>query len=257
LKELFTFSIAKSFTITQLGLYSKANSALDFFSTGVSASINKFLFPVLSGIQIDEVEFKKRFMEVYYFALTVVLIVTSTCYVSAESIITVLYGQKWIGSIFIFKCILIKGVTYTHYSVVKSAILAKSKVREGYIYDNIKRFVELSSLVPLLFGNFNLFLHWFIVTQIINIIVQSALVHRAINFSYEELLGFLLSNILLFTVGVLLFEHVFNSFDNILLRDLLKTLSIWLFILLKLVLFDRSKLLDIRNISLKILSFKR
>ena len=113
LKELFTFSIAKSFTITQLGLYSKANSALDFFSTGVSASINKFLFPVLSGIQIDEVEFKKRFMEVYYFALTVVLIVTSTCYVSAESIITVLYGQKWIGSIFIFKCILIKGVTYS------------------------------------------------------------------------------------------------------------------------------------------------
>ena len=257
LKELFTFSIAKSFTITQLGLYSKANSALDFFSTGVSASINKFLFPVLSGIQVDEVQFKKRFMEVYYFALTAVLIVTSTCYVSAESIITVLYGQKWIGSIFIFKCILIKGVTYTHYSVVKSAILAKSKVREGYIYDNIKRFVELSSLVPLLFGNFNLFLHWFIVTQIINIIVQSALVHRAINFSYEELLGFLLSNILLFTVGVLLFEHVFNSFDNILLRDLLKTLSIWLFILLKLVLFDRSKLLDIRNISLKILSFKR
>ena len=111
--------------------------------------------------------------------------------------------------------------------------------------------MELSSLLPLLF-EILILLHWFIVTQIINIIVQSALVHRAINFSYEELLGFLLSNILLFTVGVLLFEHVFNSFDNILLRDLLKTLSIWLFILLKLVLFDRSKLLDIRNISLNL-----
>ena len=257
LKELFTFSIAKSFTITQLGLYSKANSALDFFSTGVSASINKFLFPVLSDIQIDEAQFKKRFMEVYYFALTLVLIVTTTCYVSAESIITVLYGKKWIGSIFIFKCIMIKGVTYTHYSVVKSAILAKSKVREGYIYDNLKRFVELSSIIPLLMGNFNLFLYWFIVTQVINIIVQSALVHRAINFSYEELLGFLLSNILLFTIGALLFEHIFNSFDNILLRDLLKTVSMWLFILLKLVLFDRGKLMDIRIITLKIISFKR
>ena len=117
--------------------------------------------------------------------------------------------------------------------------------------------MELSSLVPLLFGNFNLFLHWFIVTQIINIIVQSALVHRAINFSYEELLGFLLSNILLFSAGALLFEQVFNTVDNILLRDLLKTLSMWSFILLKLVLFNRSKLLDIRNISLKILSFNR
>ena len=93
--------------------------------------------------------------------------------------------------------------------------------------------------------------------QVINIIVQSALVHRAINFSYEELLGFLLSNILVFIIGALLFEHIFNSFDNILLRDLLKTVSMWLFILLKLVLFDRGKLMDIRIITLKIISFKR
>ena len=83
-KEVFTFSIAKSISIAQLGYYSKANSSTNFLVSCVSASVNKFLFPMLSSLQVDEAKFKARFMDVYYMSLIIAFILTSVSFVSAE-----------------------------------------------------------------------------------------------------------------------------------------------------------------------------
>jgi O-antigen/teichoic acid export membrane protein len=237
-KELFTFTIAKYTSLTQLGYYSKANSNVDFLINGVAASINKFLFPMLSSIQIDNREFKQRFINVYHFSLIIVLLLSSVCFVSADSIITTLLGNQWTESVFIFKCLLIRGVTATHYSVVKSAILAKSKLREGYIYDNLRRVVELSSLIGLVFGGFNYFLFWFIAAQSINLFIQCILVNKAIGYSYSELMSFLTFNLIFTAAGALYIDNRIDGFDSFIIQDLIKALFVFILIVIKLFIFD-------------------
>jgi O-antigen/teichoic acid export membrane protein len=256
-KEVFTFTIAKSFSIAQLGFYSRANSSVDFLVSGVSASVNKFLFPMLSRLQIDDEKFKERFMHVYYASLILAFILISLSFVSAESIINILFGSQWLESILIFKCLVIRGVTSTHYSLVKSAILAKRKIREGYIYDNLKRLVELSSLIGLILGGFNLFLLWLVCAQVVILIIQCVMIHRAMGYAYYELLNFMMVNLVVFSCGSIYIDFAIDGFESIIIQDCIRGLSVFTMIVLKFMIFDRKLLNEVRKTAMNILRIGR
>ena len=245
-KEVFTFSIAKSISIAQLGYYSKANSSTNFLVSGVSASVNKFLFPMLSSLQVDEAKFKARFMDVYYMSLIIAFILTSVSFVSAESIINLLFGKQWLESIIIFKCLVVRGITNTHYSLVKSTILAKSKTSVGYKYDNIKRLVELSSLLGLILGGFDLFLLWLVCAQFIILIIQSMMMNKAMGYTNYESLNFLILNLAVFSCGSIYIDYVISGFGNMIIRDMIKVLLVLGMIGLKFLIFDSKLLKEVR-----------
>ena len=201
---------------------------------------------MLSSLQVDEAKFKARFMDVYYMSLIIAFILTSVSFVSAESIINLLFGKQWLESIIIFKCLVVRGITNTHYSLVKSAILAKSKTSVGYKYDNIKRLVELSSLLGLILGGFDLFLLWLVCTQFIILIIQSIMMNKAMGYTNYESLNFLILNLAVFSCGSIYIDYVISGFGNMIIRDMIKVLLVLGMIGLKFLIFDSKLLKEVR-----------
>ena len=173
------------------------------------------------------------------------------------SIINILFGSQWLESILIFKCLVIRGVTSTHYSLVKSAILAKRKIREGYIYDNLKRLVELSSLIGLILGGFNLFLLWLVCAQVVILIIQCVMIHRAMGYAYYELLNFMMVNLVVFSCGSIYIDFAIDCLESIIIQDCIRGLSVFTMIVLKFMIFDRKLLNEVRKTAMNILIIGR
>jgi len=98
-----------------LGLYSKAYQLMMLPANILGTVIDKVLFPIMSSIQNE----KQRLSNAYITALSVVVMVTmplsAVLVIFAEDIISIIFGQQWIGSAHILQILslaLVFRITY-------------------------------------------------------------------------------------------------------------------------------------------------
>lgn len=143
-----TLFIGKFFSPVTLGFYSRADSLNVIIEKYSTVGISRVFFPVMSRIEDN-----KKFLEVYYKVVSLICFLAfgigGVFFLMAHEIITVLFGHKWLTSVFIFQILIFKEVLYPVNSMMVNVYLSKGKSRENF-YVGIFRKVVL--LIPIAIG---------------------------------------------------------------------------------------------------------
>lgn len=141
-----TLFIGKVFSASTLGFYSRAQSLNQAVTRYSSHTLQKVFFPVLSKLQNND----EKYFKVYYKLIAVVSFLafglTGVLFVTGESLIILLYGQKWEPSVLIFQILILKAFTYPINIMINNSFLSRGHSKENFwigIYRKIIRLIPL------------------------------------------------------------------------------------------------------------------
>lgn len=126
-KNLDNLLIGKFIGAGALGIYSRSYSLLAYRVNSISKILSNVLFPTLSSIQDDNERVKKIFLKVLKVICFVIFPLIVGLYVTAENIIFLLFGEKWMEMVPVFKALSVFGFALAIGSVHGNFYMAKGK----------------------------------------------------------------------------------------------------------------------------------
>lgn len=126
-KNIYVLIIGKSYSVTQLGYYSRADSISQLPIGNISAALNKVTYPMFSSISDDDGQLKnvyKKIMQQVIFwnapALTFLCVI-------AEPLFRFLLTEKWLPSVPYFQILCIAGIMYPLHSYNLNILKVKGR----------------------------------------------------------------------------------------------------------------------------------
>lgn len=142
-----TILIGKFFTPSTLGYYTQARKLEDVASTGFSSVVDQVTYPILSenqnNIQRLRDVLRKLLMCIAYITMPIMAMLALT----ADSVIILLYSEKWIGCIPYFQLLCIAGIAISMQGLLYYAVASIGKSKELFKWTIIKRLVALCCVV--------------------------------------------------------------------------------------------------------------
>lgn len=195
--QIDSIVIARIFSPTDLGLYSRAKSLNRFIIQYSSESIGSVTFPAMAAIQDN----RQRMIELGLKAETLIAFFSfgllGLLYVTAGPLILTLFGPKWEASISIYKLLCLSGFAYPVSAATLSMLRASGDSRSFLRVEIWKKIVGLAGL--------------------------------SIGFLYG-LKGFLISLIFTGTIAVLMNMYVTGKSVGISVMHQVRTIIVYLFI---------------------------
>lgn len=146
-EQLDKLIIGKMFSPATLGYFYRAQSLNQFVNKYTSGTLMSVLFPTLSSIQNDT----KRFLNIIDKSLEVlslvVFLLVGLLYVSAEGIIVLLFSDKWLPSVPIFKVLMLAGFVYPLSSLFVNIIVSKGNSKKNLKLGLIKQSLLILNLI--------------------------------------------------------------------------------------------------------------
>lgn len=105
IRQLDTFIIGKSFTASSLGLFNRAQSLNHLVVDYSFSSIRGVMLPSLSKLQDDFPAMRYSVLKLINVICFLTFLMSGVMYICASDIILLLYGDKWVDAIEIFKII--------------------------------------------------------------------------------------------------------------------------------------------------------
>ncbi|MCX7766305.1 MAG: lipopolysaccharide biosynthesis protein, partial [Candidatus Sumerlaeia bacterium] len=110
LRNLDSLIIGKFIGSTELGLYTRGYSLMLLPLNNISAVIGRVMFPVLTKLQNDLVQFKQVYLQATRLIALVTFPLMFLLFVVSKPLILLIYGEKWSGVIPIFKYLCLVGL---------------------------------------------------------------------------------------------------------------------------------------------------
>lgn len=172
--------VGKIFSANTLGLYYRAKSFNHMIVSYTSDSLSGVFFPVISHIQDKKEEVKKVVVKLLEIISFLVFGLIALLYFDAESLIVILFGEKWIASVEYFKIL-----AFSAYGFPVSAILVNVLLGLGHSGSFLKlevwkKIVGLSGMaVGFIWGIYG-FLWALVVTNVIGVTLNMWFVNKFI-----------------------------------------------------------------------------
>lgn len=179
--------IGKFFTPSDLGLYSQARKLEEVATSSISGVVNQVAYPVLSNSQTDKKAMINALKKFITFIAFIVFPLMFLLILIAESVITILYSEKWILCVPYFKILCIAGLAVSLQMINYNAIAAVGKSAVLFRWTIIKRGIGLVLNVGglLLFGIYGI-LWGGVITSFTLYIINAALVSKYVGYSVSE-----------------------------------------------------------------------
>lgn len=144
--RLDTIIIGKIFSAATLGLFNRAQALNKLVIQYSFSAFSGVLFPSLSKVQDDLILMRKSVLSIIQVVSFTTFYFSGAMYVCAESIILLLYGNKWEESILFFKILGIFSFIYTLPWVFTSPILSLGKTGASLKVEFIKKIITLIAI---------------------------------------------------------------------------------------------------------------
>lgn len=182
--QVDTLVVGKVFQATTLGLYSRAASLNSLVTSFSSTSISRVSFPLLSRLQDDPVRFNRVYFKLLEMVAFASFGLSGALIFAGADIITLLFGENWTASIFIFRVLVLKSFTYPVSLLIVSVFWAGGKSKESFWFSNIGKAIGLLPLVVAVGWGFNAFLYAVVIASLISWLVSNWSVTYAFNISF-------------------------------------------------------------------------
>ena len=170
-QKLDIFVIGKLYSPTTLGLYSRAKSLDNLIGNFASSSLSNVLFSVLSKNQDSIVNSRKIVIKFYNITSYISIFLGGLLYVSSINLITLMFGIKWIGTVPIFKIM----VLTTFYLPLNAILISAIKgIGESILLLRLEMVTKFL-IIPIYFIGFKFgltqFLYGLIIHKILMLII--------------------------------------------------------------------------------------
>ncbi|MFJ7638135.1 lipopolysaccharide biosynthesis protein [Peribacillus sp. NPDC097206] len=125
--NLFSIIIGRLYPAAQLGLYTNAVKLGDMFTISITSAIQRVTYPVLSSIQEDKDRLRYGFQRIIRTSAYIMFPIMSGLIAVSDTLIPVLLGPRWFGSIIYFKLLCIAGMLYPLHAINLNILQVKGK----------------------------------------------------------------------------------------------------------------------------------
>jgi len=172
--------IGKLFEASALGFFLRAKSLNLFVINYSSKSLMSVLFPVLSKVQKD-----LQALGIISFATFLLL---GGLYLISEELIVLLFGIKWMQSVYYFKILALSGFSYPIGAVLVNVLSSRGNSKDFLRLEIYKKLVSSVSIIVLYFYGIDAFLYALVAQAFFNaIFLNISYASREIELSFFKL----------------------------------------------------------------------
>ncbi|BDD10062.1 lipopolysaccharide biosynthesis protein [Fulvitalea axinellae] len=145
--------IGKIFSPGILGYFQRAKGLDGMVVQYSSGSLMSVLFPVLSKLQNDLRQFRQVVFRSYHMLAYVVFLLLGGVYLVSEDLIVLLFTEKWMPSVPIFRILVLSGFVYPFSALLVNVLSGRGNSRDFLRLEVIKKVVMgINLLVGFYFG---------------------------------------------------------------------------------------------------------
>lgn len=137
----------KYISISQTGYIRQAKNAETMMSSALATTISNVSFPILVKYQGDNQKFRVEANNIFRTILLFILPLLALASVYSKQIILILYGAKWIETVYYLQILLIAGIFMVMETLIRCFIKSSGQVDRLFRITIIKRLVGIGLLV--------------------------------------------------------------------------------------------------------------
>lgn len=164
-KNIHYIIIGRLYTKTDLGYYTNARQIRDAINQGITRSIQRVTYPVLSSIQSEDTKlkygFKKTIRLTAYVFFPIMIGIASI----SDNLIVLLLGSKWEPAIIYFQLLCVAAILFPMHAINLNVLKVKGRSDLFLRLEIIKKLITTAALVITIY--LNLGVSSFILTSII------------------------------------------------------------------------------------------
>ncbi|KKE79858.1 lipopolysaccharide biosynthesis protein [Bacilli bacterium] len=164
-QNIYYVIIGRMYMKRDLGLYTNARQIRDALNKGVTSSIQRVTYPVLSSIQSEEERLKYGFKKVIRLTAYVFFPIMLGIAAIADSLLVLLLGQKWESAVLYFQLLCVAAILFPMHAINLNILKVKGRSDLFLRLEIIKKVMTTVALIITIF--LNLGVASFIVTAII------------------------------------------------------------------------------------------
>jgi len=205
-----SFIISKYFGLSELGYFNRAKTLNNFAVRYSSESIGSVMFPVLSKVQHNKKKFINLGLNIEFIIAFVSFGILGFLFLTAENLITLLLGDKWLPSIAIYKLLCLSGFAMPMLMATTSMLKASGKSR---LFLKIEILTKVIGVLGMLIG-FYFGMRGYLISLIITGFISVSIIIIITHFVFKTNLIFRLKNILIYPIiSVFSVFCVYNIFQ--------------------------------------------
>ena len=179
--------IGKFFEVTALGFFQRAKSLNLFVVQYSSSSLMSVLFPILSKIQNDLPRFQNIIIKSLGIISFVSFMLLGGLYLVSEELIVLLFGEKWLPSVYYFKILVLSGYAYPISALLVNVLSSRGNSKAFLRLEIYKKLISSVGFMVLYFYTINTYLYTLIVLVVLAVTLNIIFVSREINLSFFQL----------------------------------------------------------------------
>ena len=144
--QIDKFIVGKFMGAAQLGYYGRAFSIMDLPVKHIGGTIDRVMFPTFSEMNDEPTEIISGFYKITSLMTTIIIPLSVVIFISAESIVLLLLGEKWTSIVFPLQILLISIPFRTLTRISDSLIRSRGLVYRGSLRKFIYSFILACSV---------------------------------------------------------------------------------------------------------------
>jgi len=185
-RNIYVLIIGKSYTITQLGYYSRADSMSQLPTSNIYVAINKVTYPMFASISTDnkklKMVYKKLLQQVIFWNASILILLI----VIAEPLFRFLITDKWLPAVPYFQLLCLSGVLYPLHAYNLNILKVKGRSDLFLKLEFIKKALSVLGILAVIpFGIFGL-LYFQLFFSVISAYINSFYSGKLIEYTVKE-----------------------------------------------------------------------
>lgn len=146
--NLFSILIGRLYPASQLGFYTNAVKLRDVVTNSTTSALQRVTYPVLSNLQANLTQLKDGYITIIRTSSFMMFPIMTGLIAISDTLIPLLFGEKWIESILYFKLLCIAGMLYPLHAINLNILQVKGRSDLFLILEIVKK-VVLTLLIAL------------------------------------------------------------------------------------------------------------
>jgi len=210
--NLYTILIGRYYPQESLGYYTQAKKLEEIPSLSITSIIQNVSYSSMSQVKDDKVLLKKAYTRVLFMNMFVVLPIMSLCYVSCDSFIPLLLGEKWLPIIPYLKILCIYGALFPLFSVNINILKVKGLGKKVVLQEVVRRSLMIIFILITIKSGIEYMLYGWVVSTILSILYSFYDCGKTVNYSLWEQIKDITPYFLL-SISCALITYFINSFE--------------------------------------------
>ncbi len=215
-EQLDSILIGKLFSITDLGLYSRAKSLNRFVISYSSESVGNVMFPVMSSLNDEREKLVQLGMKTESLVAFISWGLLGFLFVTAEPLFLVLFGQKWIAAIPVYKILCLSGFAYPISAATLSMLKASGDSKTFLKLEVYKKIGGLFFMLAGLYIGFNAYLYALILIGLFATILNMYYVSKSLEIGFwvqfYESFSYLVPSAIAVVTSLLVIQYFQNNY---------------------------------------------